>query len=892
MSIYRLQYTALDGSHTQIDFFKDYFPLTDEYVNRVEADQGVVEAESCVTRFIYGQGDDIVDMCGSEEPLLINWGNGDHNATTLPSSATLNLVIRNLDERAALEDVFNGGWVIIVYKDTNVFWRGKITDTLNIEQYKEYPYRLSLNCNDGVGETKNNQFLTIDFPEPWPNKVNVLQLITKLINKFLYPNDEYKLFVSFNLYPDGTIDDGRRLEYVYLDPLVFMDYDQDQYIRNSDLIDSLLGILDLRMFQWGGNWYLMSKDAPWNAGNIQLTEYDVVDETPVYISRTTLNQGILDLYKCIYGEDVQIRGTANINFIAPLRQVVLSQQFQMNSNILPAFANRGANFYRGFDGVDLEYNPAPIANRMRHWTNVNNFNGIPYTLQDNAGYLQVPVFSPGGELNSSAYVEWTIDPEIQFDRFFFAINSVQTFRNNILNQRQDKVGIKRVVEIRYTSVGGTHYYFWRNNPNTINDPEAFDGWTTDARQYRWDFSDPISLESLMPEDALWTGGTFRFTFYNGYDENFFLPDYYLLYSGLQLGIITAGYKILPEEQKTNWLKKGMLPILGELLLSPMPIGIWTMYYGTKHIQQKKRDKRLKSQIGNDAQLNFQTTDIDWDNDLVVDINPNSRSQLNMAYRIGITYAGLKSYHDIHLSSFYDISGVSLESWLDQSEVFKQGGETTVLDLITWRGRQFIRDNSTYTTQLSGEWRSSNITPFQLVNDFEGRIYQAFKLQWRDYRATWDNIYTEFKALQNVDGLPLVCDFNQYAFDDSFCKGSGGQPVPGIQYNWLIGTDGVDFGFWLNVEPPQGFISPTDFEGEGITKLANVGGSTIELSLGLISPTLLPGVSKIELYLLELDEVIDMTPTPSNTYSGSYTGIRTYLEGKENDTLKITLKAIE
>ena len=79
-SICKLRYECLDKSITEIHFFKE-------------------------------DGDEVW-FCGTANPLEISWGDGDRYSTRYASSAKLNLLIENLDQRVIVEDIFNGGWVM------------------------------------------------------------------------------------------------------------------------------------------------------------------------------------------------------------------------------------------------------------------------------------------------------------------------------------------------------------------------------------------------------------------------------------------------------------------------------------------------------------------------------------------------------------------------------------------------------------------------------------------------------------------------------------------------------------------------------------------------------------------------------------------------------------
>jgi len=434
----------------------------DAFMERVLADKGILEAPDCLGLI------NEREYCGSGNPLVIRW-NGDRYSTTAPSSATINLVIQNDEDRAHLEPIFNGGYTVMVYRHGRVFWRGQVTPSLHIEAYKHYPYYLSLNCNDGIKESEKRQFLMIDFPNPWPVKISVLEFIAIYINTNLYPRGIFGLNVASRINHNGI---ESALEDIFIDPRVFMENDTDEYLSFDKVIESVLGPLNLQLLQWSGIWWLLALDAQWDAGKISYTKYGVAKHTLHKEGSFVDDLRILDLYGRSK-TDREVEANAQIEYLQPWQSVTIKQDFQINTNILP-FANRTGSFYYGHENKQLEFKEGPFVvppakNNLRHWTgdaltaprpgNSVGADVAPYKM--NAGALWMRSLEETGDPTGQAAMTFRYDlpDDMEFSRFTFTLNTLPTYKG-VLNATDGKFKFKKWIEIRYTRKSGGAYYFW------------------------------------------------------------------------------------------------------------------------------------------------------------------------------------------------------------------------------------------------------------------------------------------------------------------------------------------------------------------------------------------------------------------------------------------------
>ena len=815
-----------------------------------------------------------VDFCGTADPLTVSW-KGDRYGVTFASSATIRLLVETLAQRQFLETIFNGGYEVTVRKDGDLFWRGKITPTLGIGSYSTYPYELYLNANDGIADAKKNKLLLIDYPNPIKAATapSFIMFLGKLINNTLYPNSSYKLYVANIIYRDGVLD--RVLDNTFLDPLCFMD-ETDNYLPIADILNSLLGPFNLRLYQWQGNWFLVSQDAAWDNGLVVFERYNVTTGNPSYEAKESLPLGIVDLYSCSFDTDYEIGSSTQIEFLPPWLGADINQQFQMNYNIFPAFTNRSGNFYSGHDGVELELLPTPIAQRLKYWTK----DGLivdAYAGEPNEGSLMVPVTVTADERSESATVSFQVDPQLDFNKFFFSCNTTAVDKTTGQPIKNDQIGIKKVFNITYedtvNSSGAGKWYLWRNNPGAVNDPGAHDGWEATAQNYVFDHED-VSVEGKMPDGSMFEGGKFTFRIHNGYDANFNETNGYAYYlSNFKFGIVSSVFEKIPprSEAKKKFFKREWVPIVGELLLSPMPLGLFT---GRALIMGGRSEARDKS-IGGLREDRFKSSDIKWDNSIRVDIVPNGTTVKAFEYRWGIHYPGLISHHELHISAPLDAGFEPVDLWRSNDQVTTRLPTTLDKDLMQHKAEILVRDNSEYTTKLVGRWISPKISPFQLVHDLEGRIYNFAGGQWNDKTGAWDADYIEFKGL----------------------NGSTVPPPVGVEYQLTVGslveTSAINAGFWYDAGGATGKvgdITPTQLGGVSIWHFNTITKNTLRISVGLGHQYLLSGVSAIRVTLTTIGKQIILTPQFDH-YEGQTTGLRSWMLSEVGNTLNIKVELL-
>jgi hypothetical protein len=184
--------------------------------------------------------------------------------------------------------------------------------------------------------------------------------------------------------------------------------------------------------------------------------------------------------------------------------------------------------------------------------------------------------------------------------------------------------------------------------------------------------------------------------------------------------------------------------------------------------------------------------------------------------------------------------------------------------------RLIRDNTQYTTKLTGSWVSDKISPLQLIHDYEGRIYSFLSGTWNDRMNNWGAEFIEFKAIQPDPGVP----------------------PPGDTYRLTVGKyhkgDEWDDEYGFFDEFAIGGINPDRYETEPVYKLATISANSMEFALGIPVQSTLPGVDRIKIHFINLGATMDLYAV-GNTYKGTLPGIRKYLSALVGTDVEITIE---
>ena len=708
------------------------------------------------------------EYCGANDPVKLKYAGGRYN-TSFPSSASVTLLVEDDEQREFLEDIFNGGYTITIEKEETagsgtyyLLWKGRVTPMLNISQYKNYPYEVTLNCNDGIKEADQYQFLMIDFNEPWPKIYSVLDVITKYIQINLPLKDYFTLNVAARVYKD---DINTVLEDIYVDPRVFMNDDSDEYIPFDKVINSLLGPLQLQLLQWKGEWWLIAVDAQYLAGQIRYTKYLYDHGTITNEGSFTNSDGILPLYTC---EDPALADNSEIEFIPAWKNVKITQDFQINTNLFPSL-NRTGNFYYGHEGILLDFAPAPFNNppinqNLIYWDGSaptapqrgEFFDGGTMKWKYNAGALfMVAKQDPIDPENNFPYS----DPNISYVIYINENLRISKFRLNVsflpeykgvINATSGKYKYKRYIQVRYVTRDDITWQYW----NRWYDDGNEGNWITGSDRIIRTEEDSLNIEDFLPNEDSWVGGHFIINIYEPRDEHAWDNDgnFGGLITDLAFSVTSSTFvdkfvwEDKPDRKHQAKMTVGALSSFADPVTQSNTFIISTIWAAAT---KKSRYHNMGVGTVNKTQQ-YVPSDFNWEDEISVDINPVGNDEVTLSYLWGLHIPEIDSFHELHLSSPYDASG-------NHIGMFFKDGETGEKALLDWLGWRYIDDNVEYTTKLSGKYISSSINPLQLVSDIEDRTYKFIGGTFHDKDNLWEARFIEFKDL--VTSGDFNNDFN-------------------------------------------------------------------------------------------------------------------------------------
>lgn len=311
-----------------------------DYKYRVTADGGVTE---CIDKWI--SGDDVYTFkYGTGSPLNLQWY-GERFKSINPSKADISIVVTNSEDEFAINEMVGNRYYVNIYRGDKLFWVGYTGPVFFNSTYSDFPYTVTLSAQDGLARLTKYQPLMIDFNIPYEkHKYTVMEYLQKFLpsnNSGVISNPSV-----INYYKRTELSGGASLTDVTLDPLVFMKEGTPEYKPMWDILDDILTPLNLKIFQWNAEWYLISQDAEYKGG-FDYATYSL--NTGERVGGSTIPTDIRPISCDVIAEP-------DITFLPSNREVRLTKNFQKNTNILTAFTNRQGNFYTGSDNIYLEGN--------------------------------------------------------------------------------------------------------------------------------------------------------------------------------------------------------------------------------------------------------------------------------------------------------------------------------------------------------------------------------------------------------------------------------------------------------------------------------------------------------------------------------------------------------
>lgn len=710
----RIQYNDFDGNLTEVIWGPaSGVDPTDDYVTRVERDGGAVEAVDCLRDAINALGSSVEVYefdCATQTPLVYRW-HGERYTNICGSEITWGIIIKNDADRAQTQALLNGGYYVQVRKNGAIKWYGKVFPQFFTEAYRQYPYTLELNAADQLGQLKGYQLLMIDFPDPHDveaPRYNLLDIVNLMLTEPSFsPQSSFKLTPSVLRISCRLWhnQEGRAFEDTYLDPLCFMG-DDDQYISKAEMLEAILKPLHMKIIQWDGVWWLMDIDSQYDNADYSYYEYNLAYSGWTSGANVDVVEDVLQLYElqtAPFENTRQVYNNAQLEYLPAWQGINIIQEFEQNTNALPVAANRSGNFYTGGQNT-LGFQFLELGFPVNDVTVWNNWTNSE-TLASNAYYDQ-----NSGQVDMKVSSGSDQYAEITFEMPGYSFNMINF---NINLNTSTGTGLGFAISIAVTDGSGGSSRYLRN--------ESFSSTSTDTPQPVWE-SYPTTFN------------------YNASSAD--LPNWQLNFSHSNP---------FPTSTATKFVR--------------VRINRPFTTYSTENIQPKGIINEVRLAIINN---DWESSEYEYESAGIFDpvlINPSgSLPAFDESFTWGLSHPTLNNSHYFHLSSPYYSDGNPINQWLKTGSAGEAPDYKRILD---WLLLAYFDDNNTYSHRLKASFKSNDITPLRVAQDYDGIIYKFAGGTFDDRMRIWECDYIEFKGIRNVPGQPTKGDFSPIDFNNDF-----------------------------------------------------------------------------------------------------------------------------
>ncbi len=192
-----------------------------------------------------------------ENPVQINYQNTSELILepVIGSEATLNL-IATVDfqlENLYTEDELR--WLIEIYRNGSVIWRGFIIPDGCQESFTFAPYTISVNAVDTLGLLKNLAYVQND-GNFWLGKQSYINVIYNCLNRVEIP--DINIYTCVNIYeedyPSTDTDDPLALTFVNAE--TYLKSDNINPLSCEEVLKNIMQVWTARIIQSEGDWYI------------------------------------------------------------------------------------------------------------------------------------------------------------------------------------------------------------------------------------------------------------------------------------------------------------------------------------------------------------------------------------------------------------------------------------------------------------------------------------------------------------------------------------------------------------------------------------------------------------------------------------------------------------
>lgn len=214
--------------------------------------------ESCEVKILERDGTEPPETIKAvDAPVSIRYQNTSERLleTIIGSEATFKLIATVDFQLETLWTENETQWLIVIYRNGSVIWRGFIIPDGCEQSFTFTPYEVSVNAVDTLGLLKNLAYVQND-GNFWLGKQTFIEVIYNCLNRIPIP--DMNIYTCVNIYeedyPDGDSDDPLNLTFVNAER--YLKDDNINPLNCEEVLKAVLGIWTARIIQSEGDWYI------------------------------------------------------------------------------------------------------------------------------------------------------------------------------------------------------------------------------------------------------------------------------------------------------------------------------------------------------------------------------------------------------------------------------------------------------------------------------------------------------------------------------------------------------------------------------------------------------------------------------------------------------------
>jgi hypothetical protein len=214
--------------------------------------------ESCEVKILEKDGTEPPETIKAvDAPVSIRYQNTSERLleTIIGSEATFKLIATVDFQLESLWTENETKWLIVIYRNGSVIWRGFIIPDGCEQSFTFTPYEVSVNAVDTLGLLKNLAYVQND-GNFWLGKQTFIEVIYNCLNRIPIP--DMNIYTCVNIYeedyPDGDADDPLNLTFVNAER--YLKDDNINPLNCEEVLKAVLGIWTARIIQSEGDWYI------------------------------------------------------------------------------------------------------------------------------------------------------------------------------------------------------------------------------------------------------------------------------------------------------------------------------------------------------------------------------------------------------------------------------------------------------------------------------------------------------------------------------------------------------------------------------------------------------------------------------------------------------------